>query len=224
MIRVIAVDLDDTLWPSWETFNNAEHALAIWLLENAPNAYAIGSDPDVSFRIRNEIVAQCLVPCNDLDLIRRESIRRLLILGGESEDLAEPAFKVYQRARHDIAPFSDVLPFLEIVHKSFVLISITNGNADITKTTLAAFFSYSFIAHKMGVSKPDPRIFHSAANTIGVHPSKILYLGDNQHTDMLGAARAGLPHIWINREEVPWELPIEQPPTVRSLAEVIPLL
>jgi FMN hydrolase / 5-amino-6-(5-phospho-D-ribitylamino)uracil phosphatase len=199
MIRVIAVDLDDTLWPSWETFNNAEHALAIWLLENAPNAYAIGSDPD-------------------------ESIRRLLILGGESEDLAEPAFKVYQRARHDIAPFSDVLPFLEIVHKSFVLISITNGNADITKTTLAAFFSYSFIAHKMGVSKPDPRIFHSAANTIGVHPSKILYLGDNQHTDMLGAARAGLPHIWINREEVPWELPIEQPPTVRSLAEVIPLL
>jgi putative hydrolase of the HAD superfamily len=196
----------------------------MWLLENAPNSYAIRCDPDVSFRIRNEIIAKFSVPDTDIDFIRRESIRRLLILGGESEDLVYPAFEIYQRARHDVAPFSDVRPFLEVVHKSFLLISITNGNADITKTTLAPFFSYSFMAHKMGVSKPDPKIFRFAAKKIGVHPSKILYIGDNQHTDMLGAARAGLSHIWINREGVPWELPILQPTTIRTLAEVRPLL
>lgn len=52
---------------------------------------------------------------------------------------------------------------------------------------------------EVGVAKPDARIFHSAAWQLGATPEHACYVGDRLHTDAIGAARAGLLGVWIDR-------------------------
>ncbi|SMH32902.1 putative hydrolase of the HAD superfamily [Rathayibacter oskolensis] len=52
---------------------------------------------------------------------------------------------------------------------------------------------------EVGVTKPDPRIFEIACERFGVAPEEALYVGDRLTTDALGAARAGLRGVWLDR-------------------------
>jgi putative hydrolase of the HAD superfamily len=51
---------------------------------------------------------------------------------------------------------------------------------------------------KVGVEKPDPRIFQVALDAFGVPPARALHLGDMFATDVLGARAAGLRHALID--------------------------
>lgn len=51
---------------------------------------------------------------------------------------------------------------------------------------------------KLGVEKPDPRIFRAALDRFGVPPERALHLGDVFATDVLGARAAGLRHALID--------------------------
>lgn len=51
---------------------------------------------------------------------------------------------------------------------------------------------------KVGVEKPDPRIFEIAMNELGVSPSRTLHLGDVFATDILGARAAGIRYGLID--------------------------
>jgi putative hydrolase of the HAD superfamily len=79
------------------------------------------------------------------------------------------------------------------------------------------------ISEDFGAAKPDARIFHAAAQRLGVDPSECVFVGDNPQKDVLGAAAAGMRAVWF-RATVPW--PEGLPPaqeSVRSLAEVLDL-
>lgn len=47
-------------------------------------------------------------------------------------------------------------------------------------------------SHVVGVSKPDPRIFHLALERLGVEPERALHVGDVVGADVEGARRAGV--------------------------------
>jgi putative hydrolase of the HAD superfamily len=51
---------------------------------------------------------------------------------------------------------------------------------------------------KVGVEKPDPRIFRLALDHFGVAPARALHLGDVFATDILGARAAGIRHALID--------------------------
>jgi len=51
----------------------------------------------------------------------------------------------------------------------------------------------------VGFTKPDPRIFELACARLGVATSAAVYVGDRLGTDAIGAARAGLRGVWLNR-------------------------
>lgn len=51
----------------------------------------------------------------------------------------------------------------------------------------------------VGVAKPDARIFDVACAEFGVRPEQAVYVGDRLRTDAIGAARAGLTGVWLNR-------------------------
>lgn len=51
----------------------------------------------------------------------------------------------------------------------------------------------------VGVTKPDARIFELACERLGVKPHEAAYIGDRLGTDAVGAARAGLTGVWIDR-------------------------
>jgi HAD superfamily hydrolase (TIGR01509 family) len=51
---------------------------------------------------------------------------------------------------------------------------------------------------KLGVEKPDPRIFRVALDRFAVPPARALHLGDVFATDVLGARAAGIRHALID--------------------------
>lgn len=57
----------------------------------------------------------------------------------------------------------------------------------------------------VGVRKPKARIFEIAIKTLGVKKCRILHVGDNLRTDVLGANAVGLQSVWVRRlgEEMP---------------------
>ena len=81
--------------------------------------------------------------------------------------------------------------------------------------------------------KPDPRIFHLVADAWQLAPHEIAMVGDAARYDILGARRAGMYSILIDRgDNAPWQtIPdhlandphIQPDATIRTLAE-IPIL
>jgi putative hydrolase of the HAD superfamily len=50
-----------------------------------------------------------------------------------------------------------------------------------------------------GVGKPDPRVFTEGARLLGTDPARTAYVGDELDLDALGAVRAGLVGVWLDR-------------------------
>ena len=50
---------------------------------------------------------------------------------------------------------------------------------------------------RVGVEKPDPRIFDAALTALGVPPREALFVGDSLPRDMAGARGIGMAHAWL---------------------------
>ena len=222
-IKAISLDLDDTLWPIWPTIERAEKVLHDWLVHNAPMAAALFSSPAALREIRDHMATNRPELKHDLSAVRRESIRLALYRAGENPLLAEKAFEVFFAERQRVDLFDDARPALEYLAARFPLVTISNGNADLSRVGIAQFFRAAISAREFGVGKPDPRIFHAAAGAVDVTPGDMLHIGDDATLDALGALNAGMQAAWVNRSDHLW--PHEQQPhvTVSHLTELCDL-
>jgi putative hydrolase of the HAD superfamily len=87
---------------------------------------------------------------------------------------------------------------------------------------LAPYMDYVVLAEVEGYSKPDVRIFKRALELAQLQPEQAFYVGDSALTDILGAARAGMPAVWYNpdgRRRLPSGFPAPDL-TISSLAEL----
>jgi putative hydrolase of the HAD superfamily len=73
------------------------------------------------------------------------------------------------------------------------------------------------VSAQVGVGKPDPAIFHDALARLGVAPGAALHCGDLPHTDCLGARRAGVRAVLLDRRGT---LPEGQCPRLSGLGEL----
>ncbi len=203
-IRAISLDLDDTLWPIWPTIERAEKALHDWLTTHAPMAAALFSSPEALRDIRAHMSQQRPDLKHDMSALRRESIRLALYRAGEDPLLADPAFDIFFAERQRVTPYEDVLPALEFLASRFPLVSLSNGNADVERVGMGAYFRAAVSARAFGVPKPDPRIFHAAAGAVDARPEDVLHVGDDVLLDVLGARNAGMQAVWVNRTDASW--------------------
>lgn len=107
---------------------------------------------------------------------------------------------------------------------------VTNGGPrqwdKLRRLGLSEVSSCLFVSHDVGISKPDPRIFHAAAQCLGVKPEEILFVGDNPALDIGGAQRAGMTTAWLSRG-LPWpDDPNLRAPdfTLATLIEILDIL
>jgi putative hydrolase of the HAD superfamily len=222
-IRAISIDLDDTLWPIWPTIERAEKALHDWLTEHAPMAAALFSSPVALREIRDYMAASKPELKHDLSALRRESIRLALYRAGENPLLADTAFDVFFAERQRVELFDDARPALEFLAQRFPIVSVSNGNADLARMGLAAFFKATISAREFGVGKPDPRIFHAAAGAVDLTPENVLHVGDDATLDALGALNAGMQAAWLNRSDALWPHELEPQLTLGNLTELCEL-
>ncbi|HUI38551.1 MAG TPA: HAD family hydrolase, partial [Thermoplasmata archaeon] len=61
------------------------------------------------------------------------------------------------------------------------------------------FFDHVTYSMEAGAEKPDPRIFELALRRSGCRPDEAVHVGDSWEADVLGARRAGLRAIWVDR-------------------------
>lgn len=197
-IRALTLDLDDTLWPIWPAIERAERVLHAWLREHAP-ATAQRHDTAALRALRDEVARQRPDWAHDLSAIRRESLRLALQSAGDDPVLAEPGFELFFAERQKVDLFEDVLPALERLASRYPLLALTNGNADLQKMGLGAYFRGSVSAREFGVGKPDARIFGEACRQLGERAEAVLHVGDDPSLDVDGARSAGHPTAWVRR-------------------------
>lgn len=223
-IRAVTLDLDDTLWPIWPTITRAEAVLLQWLTAHAPATAALYADTTALRAIRSQMVNLRPDLQHDLGALRRESIRLALTRAGDDAALAEPAFDLFFAERQRVELFDDAHAALVFLSGRYPVVAVSNGNADVHRVGIGHYFKASISAHEFGVAKPDPRIFHAAASTLGVAPHEVLHVGDDATLDALAAITAGMQAVWLNMAQKAW--PHDTPPhaTVASLTELCRLL
>jgi putative hydrolase of the HAD superfamily len=212
-IRAITIDLDDTLWPIWPTITRAETVLQAWLADHAPATAALCATPGALREVRNHMNTTRPDLAHDMSALRRESIRLVLQRAGDDTALAEAAFEVFFAERQRVELYADALPALAFLSNRFPVVAVSNGNADVHRVGLGAHFRGALSAREFGVGKPDPRIFHAAAEAAGVSPEQVLHIGDDAHLDGVGALNAGMQAAWLNREGHAWAHGPRQPHT-----------
>jgi HAD superfamily hydrolase (TIGR01549 family) len=198
--RAITLDLDDTLWPVGPTLVAAERVLSDWLAVHAPRT-AAATDARLRAAIREQVVAEHPARAHDMSFLRREGLRRAMAAAGEDPARADEAFAVFLEARQRVTLFDDVLPVLERWSRRYRLVAVSNGNADVARVGLGAFFVGAVSAHEIGCAKPDPRMFHAACGIAAVAPHEVLHVGDDPHLDVLAARGAGLQSAWVRRAQ-----------------------
>lgn len=223
-LRALSFDLDDTLWEVDPVLVRAERALSAWLAERHPRMAELHT-PDASRTLRQSVAARHPERAHDLTWVRTESLRHLAREGGYPPEVADEAFGVFHAARCEVDPYPDVAPALEALARRYPLYALSNGNADIRRTPLAAHFTLGVSASDAGAAKPDRRIFDHLLALAALEPGHVLHVGDDPVTDVHGAREAGCRTIWVNRRDAEWPEHLDPPDAVVSdLDELVRLL
>lgn len=213
-ICAITLDLDDTLWEIGPVIQRAEALLWVWLRENYPRIPDKFSADDVT-ALREVVVEEYWnEKKHDFRFLRKKVLEMLAVETGYDKALVEPAFQVFDRARNEVALFSDVLPGLEMLVKSYTVIAVTNGNANLETIGIRHLFHDVVTATDVGAAKPARKIFDVAIKKSGVSAEQILHVGDHPLTDIHGGRQAGLKTAWINRNGDEWPDDLQRPDAV----------
>ncbi|WP_419689839.1 HAD family hydrolase [Burkholderia theae] len=202
-VSALSFDLDDTLWPFGPSVARAEAMLRAWLIEHAPDTASILPTQQTMSELREEYERSRPDLANDFRALRLGSIRLALARANTDVALADPAYEVFYAARNRVEFYDDALPALAWLSARFPLIAVTNGNADLRLTGGGEFFRETLSARAFGIAKPEPEIFHAAAQALSVSPAELLHVGDDYHLDIVGALNAGLQAAWVVRDPQP---------------------
>ena len=219
--RVISLDLDDTLWPVAPVIAAAETALLAWLRAHHPRA-AHGHDIASMQHLRARVAERFPAQSHDLSFLRRQALAEQFSAAGYNEAAAaETAFEIFLGERNRVVFYDDARPALERLRSKYRLFAVSNGNADLERVGLGGLFEGHVTASAAGAAKPDARIFAHLTRLAGVAPHEVLHIGDDPLADVIGATRAGMQAVWINREAREWPTQFAPPArTVTTLTEI----
>lgn len=125
--------------------------------------------------------------------------------------------------------YEETFSTLDRLKGDYQLLLITNGSPDLQKTKLeitselVPYFDQIVISGAFGRGKPDPSIFEHALSLMSLKNDEVIMVGDNLMTDILGANRAGIQSVWINRHNKAREevIPAYE---IQHLEELFPIL
>jgi HAD superfamily hydrolase (TIGR01509 family) len=128
-----------------------------------------------------------------------------------------------------VIPLPGVRQTLDVLQDRGIAMAILSNGWNPLQTRKAeqtGFRGAVLVSTEIGEQKPAPRAFEALLRTLKVEPRNALYVGDDPHCDVAGAAQAGMQTVWINweRKEYPRDL---APPThtiveFRELLDLLP--
>ncbi len=102
-----------------------------------------------------------------------------------------------------VEPDEEVDAVVDALSRKYRIAVVTNGSV---RTQMAKLASAgladrvpAFVSEMVGVEKPHPKIFLSAAASFGIDPHEVVFVGDHPDRDIAGAATCGMLTCWISR-------------------------
>ena len=200
-LKLVTLDLDNTLWDVEKTIRAAEQELVQWLAQHAGAAHKIYSSSDM-VELRKQTLQQHANLRHDLSRLRIEVLFNVMRAAQYPEDearkLAEAAFEVFFAGRNRVVFFPHALEMLQTLSARYPIYALTNGNADTTRTGISQYLRGAISSAQVGASKPDPRMFQAALDQAGVQAHQCVHIGDHLDDDIKGANAVGMHSIWVN--------------------------
>lgn len=142
-----------------------------------------------------------------------------------SADALHPRLLAAFRARRRWQPFPDAVATLRTFSERVPLFVLANWDARLptllAETGLEPYLSGAFASEILGAEKPARACFDAFVTRSGVDPATTIYVGNEYEADVVGARRAGLTPVLVDRDAV---FPAADCLRVGSLAELVPLL
>ena len=103
--------------------------------------------------------------------------------------------------------YPDAKPLLERLGERDIKVGLISNATDLARRVLKRldmerYFDPIVISSEIGHRKPEREIFDRALDRAGVAPSRAIYIGDKLAVDVVGASRAGLNAVLIDRGEI----------------------
>ena len=212
---VLSFDLDDTLWAVQPVMLAAEAAMVAWLRERHP-AIMRGHDRETLRALRARIAEQHPERSHDMTFLRHQTLTEMFAAAGRPVAHADEAFEVFYAERNRVKLYDEVAASLTRLSKRYRLFALSNGNADLQRCGIDHWFAGHVTAISAGAAKPDARIFARLLDEAGVAAAQVIHIGDDPLLDVVGAQRAGLNAVWLNRGAKIW--PAHLPPPARTIA------
>lgn len=141
------------------------------------------------------------------------------------EDLQRAVEEALADHRRGVRAYPDAAAVLQAVRRRGLAAGLVSNASATTDGVLEAlgldgFFDTVVFSHRVGMAKPDPRIYRLALARLGVEAGAALFVGDGANREIEGARAVGLRTVYVRRR--PEVLPADH--TVHELSELLPLL
>lgn len=155
-----------------------------------------------------------------------------MLSGAGVEVSDELALRIMQEASKSFqglafALYDDVLPTLELLkQRGLILGLISNIERDMdpvcAELGLAPYLDFMVTSREVGADKPRPPIFLAALEKAKVEASEAIHVGDQYHSDVVGALGVGIRPVLLDRYDLFPQ--VTDCPKIKSLAEIIECL
>lgn len=224
-IKHVFFDLDHTLW-DFET--NSDKTFG-FIFERNKVDLEIGRFTETYRPINQKywkLFREDKVSKSDLRYLRLKEAFDALEFEAEDELIHTLSEEYIAFLSLNNALFSNALEVLAYLEAKYRLHIITNGFEEVQhrkleNSRLRPFFDHVITSEKVGVKKPDPRIFKYALEMAGARTEESIMIGDNYEADIQGARNVGMHTIFceFNGESAP-----EDVPSIRGLIELKEIL
>ena len=104
--------------------------------------------------------------------------------------------------RESLVPRPDAIPTLEALrargHRVGLITVCSTDVAELWESTaFAGLFDATVFSCKVGISKPDPRIYEICCERLDVPPDECLFVGDGANDELPGAERVGMTAVQL---------------------------
>ncbi|MDF1800344.1 MAG: HAD-IA family hydrolase [Planctomycetota bacterium] len=202
-LKAILFDIDDTLFPTSEFALAARKAAVKAMVEaglDFPEEVVLAELLEVIAEFSSNYSQHFNKLLHRLDPDRlRHGSPALVIAAGVS-------------AYHDtkfrkLAPFDDVVPFLEFARGLGLRLGIvshgwTDKQAEkLVRLGVVPYLEPKaiFISEDIGINKPNPKLYQRALAKLGLQPSEAMYIGDSPAHDVAPTRSIGMVSVWARR-------------------------
>ena len=231
MIKAISFDFYNTLVRFWPPLDEIQHSACRELGLNVDKdeierGYSVA---DVYFNEENG--RQPLAKRTEEERLVFFSRYEQILLENSglsvSMDLAKDIWRMAMAVPKDFIAFEDTLPALEsLKSQGYRLGVLSNLRRDMgplcKRLGLAPYLDFCINSAEAGAEKPHAPIFLAALDRVSVAPEEAVHVGDQYHSDVVGARGVGIHAVLIDRGG--WHSDVDDCPKIASLSDLGSLL